>query len=68
MKRRLRFAIIDIAIAVIIAILFMIFLGILTAEDIKEFRHQQLVNYCSLDTEAYSVKCIDIRKEHNNEQ
>ena len=63
MKRGFKFEITDTAISVIIIILFMAFLGILIAEDIKEFRHQQLANYCSLDPEAYSVKCTDIRKE-----
>lgn len=68
MKRRFEFEITDTVMTVIIAILFMTFLGVLIAEDIKEFKRQQLANYCSLDPEAYSVKCIDIRKEQPNEK
>ena len=63
MKRGFEFEITDTVMSVIVIILFMTFLGSLIVKDIKEFKHQQLVNYCSLDPEAYSVKCIDIRKE-----
>lgn len=63
MKRGFEFETTDIVMIVIIVILSMAFLGILIAEDIKEFKYQQLANYCSLDPEAYSVKCTDIRKE-----
>lgn len=44
-------------------ILFMVFIALLVVDDIKEFRKQELVNYCSIDPEAYSAKCNGVRKD-----
>lgn len=59
----IKFELNDTVMTVCAVILFMAFMALLVFDDIKEFRKQELVNYCSIDPEAYSAKCNGVRKD-----